>query len=147
MSAHVASAPHPALPALNNSHIPNCFSLLLLKLVRELSGVGCDRPGDGFLLPSLTRGFGPSEARAEGKRFGSHGELLCFLCLDPNVLFPKAERMHTRNPALSVALASQEVRDATFASLRSAWVTYEFKGNLNSSGRPSLKLERNELGT
>lgn len=86
------------------------------------TGWSTGRPGDGFLLPSLTRGFGPSEARAEGKRFGSHGELLCFLCLDPNVLFPKAERTHTRNPALSVALASQEVRDATFASLRSAWL-------------------------
>jgi hypothetical protein len=30
-------------------------------------------PGEDFLLPSLTRGSGPSEARAKGKRLGSRG--------------------------------------------------------------------------
>jgi hypothetical protein len=68
----VALAPHPTLPALNNSHIPNCFSLLLLKPGEraEWGGLG---PGEDFLLPSLTRGSGPSEARAKGKRLGSRG--------------------------------------------------------------------------
>ena len=28
----------------------------------------------------------------------------------------------------------------------SAWVTYEFKVNLNNLGRPSLELSRNKLG-
>lgn len=50
----------------------------------------------GFLLPSLTRSYGPFEARAKGKRFRSLGQASVL-----SFLFPEAERMRARNPSLS----------------------------------------------